>query len=87
MATPGGLDAREHEGSRLNERDCQRQKLVFKERERLDTRGRGQFLDHLRQELLDAHDDPPEAACASTSSSPQMTQPSPNPVGSDKAAR
>jgi hypothetical protein len=43
--TPGGLDARKYEGSRLNGRERQRQELVFKERERLDTLGRGQFVD------------------------------------------
>jgi hypothetical protein len=52
VGTPGGLDAREYEGSRLNGRDRQRQELVFKERERLDTLGRGQFVDQSRQELL-----------------------------------
>jgi hypothetical protein len=55
METPGGLDAREYEGSRLNERDPQRQELVFEEDERLDTLRRGQFVDESRQELLGAH--------------------------------
>jgi hypothetical protein len=55
---PGGLNAREYEGSRLNERDRQRQELVFEERERLDTLRLGQFVDQSRQELLDAHGSP-----------------------------
>jgi hypothetical protein len=45
VRTPGGLDAREDEGSRLDGRERQRQELVFKEGERLDTLGRGQVVD------------------------------------------
>jgi hypothetical protein len=52
VRTPVGLDAREDEGSRFDGRERQRQELVFKERERLDTLGRGQFVDQSRQELL-----------------------------------
>ena len=77
MGTPGGLDARESEGGRLDERDPRRQELVFEERERLDALGSGQFVDQSRQELLGAHGSPP---------APEMTQPSPNPVGSELPA-
>jgi hypothetical protein len=48
VGTPGGLDTREYEGSRLNECERERQELVFEERERLDTLGRGQFVDQSR---------------------------------------
>jgi hypothetical protein len=69
VGTPGGLDAREYEGSRLNGRERQRQELVFKEREWLDTLGRGQFVDQSRQELLGAHGSPLRA-CSSEASRP-----------------
>jgi hypothetical protein len=54
IGTPGGLDAREDEGGRLDERDPRRQALVFDERERLDALGSGQFVDESRHELLGA---------------------------------
>jgi len=58
VRTPGGLDAREDEGGRLDGRERPRQDLVFKERERLDTLGRGQVVDQSRQELLGIHGTP-----------------------------